>query len=180
MPESNYIYKLNKILPHEIAVKKIFSVRETASARFDAEFRTYEYLIHTFKDPFLFQSSLFIYGDINIDLMNDAANYLLSVTDFTSFSKVNTQNKTNNCNVIFAQWIKQNEHEYVFKITANRFLRNMVRAVVGTLLEVGKGKITLEEFKTIIDNKNRSDAGMSVNAHALYLTEITYPTSIFY
>ena len=77
LPESNYIYKLNKILPHEIAVKKIFSVRETASARFDAEFRTYEYLIHTFKDPFLFQSSLFIYGDINIDLMNDAANYLL-------------------------------------------------------------------------------------------------------
>jgi tRNA pseudouridine38-40 synthase len=111
--------------------------------------------------------------------MNEAADYLLSVIDFTSFSKVNTQNKTNNCNVIFAQWIKQNEHKYVFKITANRFLRNMVRAVVGTLLEIGKEKITLEEFKTIIENKNRSDAGMSVNAHALYLTEITYPTTIF-
>ena len=179
LPETNYIYKLNKILPFEIAIKKIYNVNETANARFDAEFRTYNYLIHTYKNPFLFQSSLFVYGDLNIDLMNEAANYLLSVIDFTSFSKVNTQNKTNNCNVIFAQWIKQNEHEYVFKITANRFLRNMVRAVVGTLLEVGKRKITLEEFKTIIDNKNRSDAGMSVNAYALYLTEITYPTSIF-
>lgn len=179
LPETNYIYKLNKILPFEIAIKKIYNVTETASARFDAEFRTYEYLIHTYKNPFLFQSSLFVYGELDIDLMNEAANYLLSVIDFTSFSKVNTQNKTNNCNVIFAQWIKQNEHEYVFKITANRFLRNMVRAVVGTLLEVGKGKITFENFKTIIENKNRSDAGMSVNAHALYLTEITYPTSIF-
>jgi tRNA pseudouridine38-40 synthase len=111
--------------------------------------------------------------------MNEAATYLLSVVDFTSFSKINTQNKTNDCNVIFAQWIKLNEHDIVFKITANRFLRNMVRAIVGTLLEVGKGKITLEDFKTIIENKNRSDAGMSVNAHALYLTEITYPQSIF-
>ncbi len=179
LPETNYIYKLNKILPFEIAIKKIYSVKNDASARFDAEFRTYEYLIHTYKNPFLYQSSLFIYGEINIKLMNEAAKYLLSVTDFTSFSKVNTQNKTNNCNVIFAQWIKQNEHEYVFKITANRFLRNMVRAIVGTLLEIGKGKITLSEFKTIIDNKNRSDAGMSVNAHALYLTEISYPKSIF-
>ena len=179
LPDTNYIYKLNKILPFEIAIKKIYHVTDTASARFDAELRTYEYLIHTYKNPFLHQSSLFIYGELNVDLMNEAADYLLSVIDFTSFSKVNTQNKTNNCNVIFAQWIKQNEHEYVFKITANRFLRNMVRAVVGTLLEIGKEKITLEEFKTIIENKNRSDAGMSVNAHALYLTEITYPTTIF-
>lgn len=177
--DTNYIYKLNKILPFEIAIKNIYLVNDKASARFDAQFRTYEYHIHTYKNPFLFQSSLFVYGNLNIALMNEAANFLLSVIDFTSFSKVNTQTKTNDCNVIFAQWIKLNEHEFVFKITANRFLRNMVRAIVGTLLEVGKGKITLEDFKTIIENKNRSDAGMSVNAHALYLTEITYPHSIF-
>jgi len=176
---TNYIYKLNKILPFEIAIKNIYLVKDNASARFDAQFRTYEYHIHTYKNPFLFQSSLFVYGNLNIALMNEAATYLLSVVDFTSFSKVNTQNKTNDCNVIFAEWIKLNDHEFVFKITANRFLRNMVRAIVGTLLEVGKGKITLEDFKTIIENKNRSDAGMSVNAHALYLTEITYPKSIF-
>ena len=177
--DTNYVYKLNKILPFDIAIKKIHLVNESASARFDAEFRTYEYQIHTFKNPFLFQSSLFVYGELNISLMNEAANFLLSVIDFTSFSKVNTQTKTNDCNVTFAKWIKQSDNEYIFKITANRFLRNMVRAVVGTLLEVGKGKITLEDFKTIIENKNRSDAGMSVNAHALYLTEITYPQSIF-
>lgn len=177
--DTNYVYKLNKILPFDIAIKKIYLVNESASARFDAEFRTYEYHIHTFKNPFLFQSSLFVYGELNISLMNEAANFLLSVIDFTSFSKVNTQTKTNDCNVTFAKWIKQSDTEYIFKITANRFLRNMVRAVVGTLLEVGKGKITLEDLKTIIENKNRSDAGMSVNAHALYLTEITYPQSIF-
>lgn len=177
--DTNYVYKLNKILPFDIAIKKIHLVNESSSARFDAEFRTYEYHIHTFKNPFLFQSSLFVYGELNISLMNEAANFLLSVIDFTSFSKVNTQTKTNDCNVTFAKWIKQSDNEYIFKITANRFLRNMVRAVVGTLLEVGKGKITLEDFKTIIENKNRSDAGMSVNAHALYLTEITYPQSIF-
>lgn len=179
LPNTNYIYKLNKILPFEIAIQKIHHVLDTANARFDAEYRTYEYLIHTFKNPFLVQSSLFVYGNLNFELMNEAANHLLSVIDFTSFSKVNSQTKTNNCKVIFAKWIKQNEHEYVFKITANRFLRNMVRAIVGTLLEVGKEKISLEEFKLIIENKNRSDAGMSVNAHALYLSEIIYPTTIY-
>ncbi len=179
LANTNYIYKLNKILPFEIVIKNIFHVTDTANARFDAETRTYEYLIHTYKNPFLVQSSLFVYGHINFELMNQAANYMLSVTDFTSFSKVNTQTKTNNCTVSFAQWIKVNEHEYIFKITANRFLRNMVRSIVGTLLEVGKEKISFEDFKTIIGNKNRSDAGMSVNAHALYLAHISYPNHIF-
>ncbi len=111
--------------------------------------------------------------------MNKAASYLLTVTDFTSFSKVNTQTYTNNCTVSYAQWHCINEYEYVFKITANRFLRNMVRAIVGTLLDVGKHKISFDEFKTIIEQKNRSEAGMSVPAHALYLTNILYPEHLF-
>lgn len=176
---SNYIYKLNKVLPYEIAIKKIYSVKDDASARFDAEFRSYEYFLHSYKDPFLTESSLLFYGNLNFEAMNEAANYLLTVTDFTSFSKVNTQTKTNNCDVTYAKWVKLNDTQFVFKITANRFLQNMVRAIVGTLLEVGKGKINLEEFKTIVNNKNRSGAGMSVSGHALYLTDIHYPKSIF-
>ncbi len=175
----NYVYKLNKVLPFEIAIKTIYSVKEEASARFDALSRTYDYLIHRSKSPFLYNYSLYVFGDINFDAMNEAASYLLTVEDFTSFSKVNTQTFTNNCTVTFAQWIKQNNDEYVFKITANRFLRNMVRAIVGTLLEVGKGKLSLEEFKAIVQNKNRSDAGMSAAGHALYLTDIHYPENIF-
>lgn len=177
--DANYVYKLNKVLPYEIAIKKIYIVNDEASARFDAEFRSYEYFVHSYKDPFLTNSSLLYYGDLSFDAMNEAAAHLLTVTDFTSFSKVNTQTKTNNCNVVFAQWDKLNDTEFVFKITANRFLQNMVRAIVGTLLEVGKGKMSLEEFKIIIENKNRSEAGMSVSGHALYLTNIQYPKSIF-
>lgn len=177
--DANYLYKLNKVLPYEVAIKKIYSVKDDASARFDAEFRSYEYLLHSYKNPFLTNSSLLYYGDLNFDAMNEAAAHLLSVTDFTSFSKVNTQTKTNNCKVVFAQWSKLSDTEFVFNITANRFLQNMVRAIVGTLLEVGKGKMSLDKFKIIIENKNRSDAGMSVSGHALYLTNIQYPESIF-
>lgn len=176
---SNLKYKLNKILPFEIAIKNIHLVSDSANARFDAETRTYEYFIHQQKNPFLTTSSFFVYGHLNIDAMNEAAIFLLSVTDFTSFSKVNTQTKTNNCHVSEAQWIKQHDDEYVFKITANRFLHNMVRSIVGTLLEVGKGKMNLIEFRQVVESKNRSEAGMSVPAHALYLSKVTYPTSIF-
>lgn len=179
LPGTNYMYKLNKVLPFQIAVSNIRLVKEEASARFDAQRRTYDYLVHRSKDPFLFDRSLYVFGEIDFDAMNEAAACLLETEDFTSFSKVNTQTHTNNCKVTFARWLKQNENEYVFRITANRFLRNMVRAIVGTLLEVGKGKMSLEEFKTIIQNKNRSDAGMSVPGHALYLTHIQYPETIF-
>jgi tRNA pseudouridine38-40 synthase len=179
LPESNVIYKLNKVLPFEIAVKQIYSVKDEANARFDAEFRTYEYYLHSFKNPFLTNSSLLVYGDLNFEAMNVAANYLLSVSDFTSFSKINPQTKTNICNVVHAKWIALNDNEYVFTITANRFLQNMVRAIVGTLLEVGKGKISFGDFKQIIESKRRSNAGMSVAGHALYLSEIQYPKSIF-
>jgi tRNA pseudouridine38-40 synthase len=179
LPNANYMYKLNKILPKEIAIKNIYPVIQNASARFDATFRTYEYYVHTYKNPFIFQSSLFVYGQLNFELMNHAAEYLLSVEDFTSFSKANTQSKTNYCKVTFAKWIEIKNEEYVFKITSNRFLRNMVRALVGTLLEVGKGKISIQEFKKIIANQNRSEAGMSVNPEALFLTDISYPKTIF-
>lgn len=176
---ANYIYKLNKVLPLDISIKKLYAVNDQANARFDAESRTYEYLIHSYKNPFLNQTSLFVFGNLNFIEMNEAASYLLNITDFTSFSKVHTQTKTNNCAVSLARWDQINDTEFIFTITANRFLRNMVRAVVGTLLEVGKGKISIEDFKQIIANKNRSDAGMSVPGHALYLTNIQYPNSIF-
>lgn len=177
--ERTYLFKLNKVLPLDIAIKKIYLVTDNANARFDAESRTYEYFIHRTKNPFIRSSSLYVFGDLNVDLMNEAAQYLLNVKDFTSFSKVNTQTFTNNCEVTFANWIKLNDEEFVFKITANRFLRNMVRAVVGTLLDIGKGKLTIDKFKQIIENKNRSDAGMSAPGHALYLCDIKYPNHIF-
>lgn len=179
LSEANVLYKLNKVLPYEIAVKNIYSVKAEASARFDAQWRSYEYYIHRSKDPFIFNSSLYVFGELDFKAMNTAAAHLLSVTDFTSFSKVNTQTFTNNCTVTEAQWMPLNENEYIFKITANRFLRNMVRAIVGTLLEIGKGKLSLDEFKAIVESKNRSEAGMSAPGHALYLTHIHYPESIF-
>lgn len=176
---SNLLYKLNKILPIDIAIKRVFLVTDDANARFEAVDRTYHYFIHQFKNPFIHQSSAFIYGDVDFTAMNEAANYLLSVTDFTSFSKLNTQTKTNNCAVSQACWEKINQTEWVFKITANRFLHNMVRSIVGTLLLVGKQKITLNEFKAIVKSNDRSKAGMSAPAHALYLQHITYPKTIF-
>jgi tRNA pseudouridine38-40 synthase len=180
LSESNVVYKLNKVLPYEIAVKNIYAVKPEASARFDAQWRTYEYYIHRNKDPFIFNNSLYVFVELDFELMNAAAKHLLTVTDFTSFSKVNTQTFTNNCTVTEAHWVKLNDNEYLFKITANRFLRNMVRAIVGTLLEVGKAKLSLDEFKAIVERKNRSEAGMSAPGHALYLTHIHYPETIFH
>ncbi len=179
LPASNCVYKLNKVLPYEIAIKQIYTVKPEASARFDAEWRSYGYYIHRQKDPFLFNTSLYVFGELDVELMNLAASHLLTVTDFTSFSKANTQTFTNNCNVTEACWEKLNENEYVFNITANRFLRNMVRAIVGTLLEIGKGKLSPQQFKAICESKNRSEAGMSAPGHALYLTHIHYPETIF-
>jgi tRNA pseudouridine38-40 synthase len=176
---SNCVYKLNKVLPYEIAVKQIYAVKPEASARFDAEWRSYDYYIHRQKDPFLFNTSMYVFGELDFDLMNAAAAHLLTVIDFTSFSKVNTQTFTNNCTVTEARWEKLNDHEYVFRITANRFLRNMVRAIVGTLLEAGRGKLSIDQFKAICESKNRSEAGMSAPGHALYLTHIHYPETIF-
>lgn len=172
--DGKWLYRFNKILPEDIAIKKILEVKPTAHARFDAISRTYEYRIHQIKNAFINDFSLYHYGNLNIEEMNRAANLLLEVEDFTSFSKVNTQVKNNNCKVTEAVWLKTTNDKLIFKISANRFLRNMVRAIVGTLLEVGSGKLSFEEFKKIIESKNRSNAGFSVAAHGLYLTQVEY------
>lgn len=171
--KSPFLNSLNKILPHDIAVQDLLTVKETAHARFDAKARTYEYYITSVKDPFLQNQAAYYYGSIDIAKMNDAAKVLFEYIDFSSFSKSNTQTFTNNCKITFAEW-RTEENLLIFKITADRFLRNMVRAIVGTLLQVGKEKITKDDVRKIIDSKNRSNAGDSVVACGLYLMEVRY------
>ena len=171
-------FKMNRFLPKEISVFSIRSVKERSHARFDAVARTYKYFISRRKDPFLEDFSYYLYGDLDVELMNEAAKEMMTFTDFTSFSKLHTQTKTNNCKVTEAYW-EEDGHKLIFTIKADRFLRNMVRAIVGTLLDVGHHKINIDEFKKIIESKNRSDAGYSVPAKALFLEEIEYPNEIY-
>jgi tRNA pseudouridine38-40 synthase len=168
------VYKLNRILPPSISVYRMINVHDEAHARFDAVSRTYKYYFHSRKDPFLHNKSAFLFSQVNIDVMNLAGELMKKFTDFTSFSKVNTDNKTNDCKVSEAIW-QMNDHQLVFTITADRFLRNMVRATVGTMLQVGKGKITTEQFCEIIEKKDRGEAGESVPACGLYLQKVLYP-----
>lgn len=172
------IFKLNKLLPNDISIKEIIPVRNDANARFDAISRTYKYYITTKKNPFYDSFSYYWSGSLNVDKMNEAAKILFDYSDFTSFSKTGTQVKTNNCKIYFAMW-EQKDEMLVFTIKADRFLRNMVRAIVGTLLDVGRGKIGIQEFINIIENKNRSGAGYSVPAKGLFLSKIDYPDYIF-
>jgi tRNA pseudouridine38-40 synthase len=167
------IHKLNSFLPKDIAVDDIILVSDNAHARFDAKKRTYEYHIHSFKNPFLNELSWYFQKDLNIELMNQAAATLLNFTDFQCFSKVNTDVNTFDCEIHEAYWKQENE-KLIFTISANRFLRNMVRAIVGTLINVGLQKISISDFNAIIKSKNRSEAGFSVPAHGLYLTNIEY------
>ena len=169
----NLVHKLNSFLLKDIAVHEIIAVHDTAHARFDATKRTYEYHIHTFKNPFLADLSWYSTSQLDVDAMNEAAKLLLTHTDFECFSKVNTDVNTFNCKVTIAQW-SQDENKLIFTISADRFLRNMVRAIVGTLINVGLHKITRVDFQAILESKNRSEAGFSVPAHGLYLTEIAY------
>ena len=170
--------KLNSLLPNDIAVFKIIEVQPDAHARFDAISRRYEYHIVTRKN--VFKTDLATRENILLDfeLMNKAAETLLEFRDFTSFSKVHSDAKTNICKVTHAQWTFHDD-EWVFTIQADRFLRNMVRAIVGTLFEVGRHKMSVEEFKAVINAKNRCKAGTSVPAHGLYLVDIQYPVNIF-
>lgn len=165
--------QLNNFLPKDIVIYKMFAVKENAHARFDAESRTYQYLISTVKNPFTFSQRLFYHRQLDLDKMNQAAELLKKNEDFTSFSKVHTQVNNFICHVTDARWEKKGD-DLVFTITANRFLRNMVRAVVGTLLDVGLGKLSLQDFQSIIEQKNRCEAGISVPAHALFLTDVRY------
>jgi len=169
----NLVHKLNSYLPKDIVIYDIFPVHEEAHARFDATKRTYQYHIHTFKDVFLQDESWYYHQDLDLDLMNEASKLLLNYTDFQCFSKVNTDVNTFDCTIFEAYWTQKNS-SITFTISANRFLRNMVRAIVGTLVYVGLHKITLEDFNNIIASKNRSEAGFSVPAHGLYLTKIEY------
>ena len=167
------IHKLNSFLPKDITVYNILPVHDQAHTRFDAVKRTYEYHINTFKDPFLQEQSWYFHQPLDIDLMNKAAQLLFDYTDFQCFSKVNTDVNTFDCTVFEANWSKENE-KLIFTISANRFLRNMVRAIVGTLINIGLQKISLADFDAIIKSKNRDKAGFSVPAHGLYLTKIEY------
>ncbi|MCD8041920.1 MAG: tRNA pseudouridine(38-40) synthase TruA [Tannerellaceae bacterium] len=170
--------KMNRVLPKDIAVYRIVPVRPDAHARFDATSRTYKYYVTTQKDPFTYDLTYKIHGSLDIEAMNRACQLLFEYIDFTSFSKLHTDVKTNNCRIMHACWTPEGTG-WCFTITADRFLRNMVRAVVGTLLEVGRGKLSQEGFRQVIEAKDRCKAGTSVPGHALFLTDVTYPEEIF-
>jgi tRNA pseudouridine38-40 synthase len=177
--DTNFTYRLNAVLPETIVIKKLLSVKPKAHARFDALDRSYEYHIHLAPNPFLLDITWQIHHKkIDVKLMNQAAIILLKHTNFKAFSKSKTDVKNYNCTITQAFWTVKDK-QLVFMITANRFLRNMVRAIVGTLLEVGTQKINLEQFEQIILSQNRSEAGVSVPAKGLFLTQVTYPKSIF-
>ena len=170
-------YKLNRFLPDDIAVQKCWPVNEEAHARFSALSRTYHYFINTRKDPFSAETAYRYLHQLDVEKMNEAARALFDYEDFTSFSRLHTDVKTNNCKIIEAYW-KEEDKCLVFVISADRFLRNMVRAIVGTLLEVGKGKLSVEEFRQIIERQDRGAAGASAPAQGLFLVDIEYPESI--
>lgn len=171
--------KLNRLLPPDVAVHCVRRVKSDAHARFDATYRTYKYYITTCKDPFSRAFSWRIFQTLDFEKMNEAAQTLFDYIDFTSFSKLHTDVKTNNCKMMYARWEQIGEHNWVFTIQADRFLRNMVRAVVGTLVEVGKGKLTVEGFRKVIEEKNRCSAGTSVPGNALFLVDVGYPEELF-
>ncbi|TDD77413.1 tRNA pseudouridine(38-40) synthase TruA [Flavobacterium caseinilyticum] len=167
------VHKLNSYLPKDIVIYDIIPVHDEAHSRFDATKRTYEYHINTFKDVFSQEQSWYFHQKLDVDLMNQAAQILFDQTDFQCFSKVNTDVNTFDCTIFEACWNHENGN-LIFTISANRFLRNMVRAIVGTLINIGLHKITLADFTAIIESKNRDKAGFSVPAHGLYLTKIEY------
>lgn len=168
------IYRLNAYLDESIAILSIVEVKADAHARFDATSRSYEYWVVQQKNPFLAQAAYYITHPLDVNRMNEAAALMLEHKDFECFSKSNTDVYTYLCDVTRAEWVFEGER-LVFHVSANRFLRNMVRAIVGTLLEVGKGKMSIDEFKAVLDSKDRRNAGPSVPAKGLYLTTIQYP-----
>lgn len=171
--------RLNQVLPEDILIERIVPVKPDAHARFSPISRMYRYYVTTQKELWHRKYSYRIYQDLDIDLMNEAAAKLFDYIDFTSFAKVHTDVKTNNCKIMHAQWTKRGASEYVFEIRADRFLRNMVRAIVGTLLQVGRHRMTVAQFCETIEKKNRCSAGDSVPGCALFLEDIEYPDNIF-
>jgi len=172
--ENRFLHSLNALLPHDIAVDRVYPVPPEAHARFDATERAYEYHVHFRKDPFLLNRSWQLRDIPDVELMNTAAQYLTGTQDFGCFSKAHTQVYTNICTVTHAHWEKT-DSGLIFHIRANRFLRNMVRAIVGTLLEIGIKKKDPTSILDVIQSQDRSKAGTSVPAHGLYLTKVVYP-----
>ena len=170
---SKICYKINSILPNDISIHRIFEVHADLHARFSAISRTYRYYVSTIKNPFLQNQAWMFQRSLNVDLMNEASNILLNQSDFAAFAKSHSDNATTLCNVTNAKWMND-AGLLIFEITANRFLRNMVRAIVGTIVDVGLGNITISDFIEIIESKNRSKAGFSVPACGLFLEEVSY------
>ncbi len=167
-------HKMNSFLPSDISIKRIFPVKDDFHARFDATFRTYEYYISLEKNPFTEDSAWQLWRrNIDVNKMNEACKILFEYEDFTSFAKLHTDNKTNLCKIYKAEW-EQNGSELKFTVSANRFLRNMVRAIVGTMVEVGSEKIQPNDIRKVIENKNRNSAGTSAPAHGLFLVDVGY------
>ena len=167
-------YKMNRMLPQDIVVDRIEEVSLDMHARFSATERTYHYYIHTRKDPFLRHYSCEIHYPLDFAAMNEAGRILTTYEDFGAFCKAHSDVKTTLCHVTRAEWIQTGENTWYFVITANRFLRNMVRAVVGTLVDVGRGRLSLEDFRKVIEGKKRSDAGDSMPGNALFLEDVRY------
>lgn len=176
--DENFLYRMNKMLPDDISLNSITRVKDDAHARFDAVSRSYEYRIITYKDPFLKDLTYYYSKPLDVELMNEAAAILLKHKDFESFSKVKTDVRTFNCKITRAEWIRKNK-SVTFHISADRFLRGMVRTIVGTLLEVGQKKLSMQQFEDVILSKNRTSAGKSAPAHGLYFTHIEYPKTVF-
>ena len=176
---TNFAARLNNILPDSIAIRDLQRVTDEAHARFDALERTYHYRITMRKDPFACQTRTRVKEGLNFEAMNEAAQILLGKQDFASFCRVHTDVKTTICDVREARWVVENEYEAYFVITADRFLRNMVRAVVGTLFEIGRGKMTQAQLADVIAAKDRCKAGHSAPAEGLSLVEIKYPKNLF-
>lgn len=174
----DFAHKLNSFLNKDVVIFGISKVQSDAHARFNAVSRTYQYHINLRKDPFRKETSWYFFRQPDLNLMNEANRILFDYNDFTSFSKLHTEVKTNNCKIYLAEWT-QSGANIVFTVKADRFLRNMVRALVGTILEVGIGKIDLDEFRSIIERKDRGAAGLSVPAQGLFLTDVEYPEMLF-
>ena len=167
-------YQLNALLPNAIAIQGLFPVRDEDHARFAATSRTYQYTIYNHKNPFLKNYAFYYPNELDVKKMNSLAKMLFEFQDFSCFSKAHTQTFTNNCKILKAEWFYENDR-LIFEIKADRFLRNMVRAIVGTLLKAGLNRIGEKEFQEILESKQRSEAGTSVPAHGLFLTDIEYP-----
>lgn len=173
-----HLHKLNCILPNDISVFAIKKMHDGAHARFDALSRTYRYVISQVKNPFCRDTAYAYYPPLDVEAMNKAAELLLTYSDFGSFCKLHADNKTTICQLSHARWVKEADEMLVFTITSDRFLRDMVRAIVGSLMEVGKNRLSLDEFRGIVEAKNRQSAFSSVPAQGLFLSNVSYPYDI--